>query len=99
MTVTDAKGAVVRTLRGTNGAGLNRVHWDLRYEPSAEVRLRTSPMYAAHIVPGPEGRVAPGTSQLSILAPPGEYTVTLRAGGVEQSQTLEVRKDSELGRD
>ena len=97
MTVTDAKGAVVRTLRGTNGAGLNRVHWDLRYEPSAEVRLRTSPMYAAHIVPGPEGRVAPGTSQLSILAPPGEYTVTLRAGGVEQSQKLEVRKDPNSG--
>ena len=38
-------------------------------------RLRTSPMYAAHILPGPNGRVAPGTNTLSILAPPGNYTV------------------------
>jgi photosystem II stability/assembly factor-like uncharacterized protein len=97
MTVADASGAVVRTFNGTNSAGLNRVHWDLRYEPSAEVRLQSSPMYAPHIVAPAEGRVAPGTSQLSILAPPGTYTVTLRAGGAEQSQKLEVRKDPNSG--
>ena len=33
-------GTLVRTLRGTNAAGLNRIHWDLRDEPSAEVRLQ-----------------------------------------------------------
>ena len=97
MTIADARGTVVRTMTGTNTAGLNRVQWDLRYEPSAEVRLLTSPMYAAHIVTPPEGRVAPGTSQLSILAPPGTYTVTLRAAGTEQSQKLEVRKDPNSG--
>jgi photosystem II stability/assembly factor-like uncharacterized protein/enamine deaminase RidA (YjgF/YER057c/UK114 family) len=97
MTIADAAGTVVRTMRGTNSAGLNRVHWDLRYDPSSEFRLQTSPMYAAHIVPGPEGRVAPGTSQLSILAPPGTYTVTLRAGTVTQSQKVEVRKDPNSG--
>ncbi len=97
MSIADASGAVVRTMRGTNSAGLNRVHWDLRYDPSSEFRLQTSPMYAAHIVPGPEGRVAPGTSQLSILAPPGTYTVTLRAGTVTQSQKVEVRKDPNSG--
>lgn len=97
MTIADAKGTVVRSMRGTNTAGLNRVHWDLRYDPSAEFRLFTSPMYAPHIVAGPEGRVAPGTSQLSILAPPGMYTVTLKAGGVEQTQKVEVRKDPNSG--
>jgi len=97
MTIADATGTVVRSMTGTNSAGLNRVHWDLRYDPSSEFRLFTSPMYASHIVPGPEGRVAPGTSQLSILAPPGVYTVTLRAGGVEQSQKVEVRKDPNSG--
>ena len=97
MTIADAKGTVVRTMTGTNTAGLNRVHWDLRYEPSAEVRLQTSPMYAAHIITPLEGRVAPGTSQLSILAPPGTYTVTLRAAGTQQSQALEVRKDPNSG--
>lgn len=62
-----------------------------------EVRLRTSPIYAPHIIPGPNGRTAPGTGQLAILAPPGRYTVTLSAGGVEQRQPLEVRKDPNSG--
>jgi len=97
VTILDDKGAVVRTLTGTNTAGVNRIYWDLRYEPSAQVRLRTSPTYAPHIVPGPNGRVAPGTSTLSILAPPGTYTVKLTVGGVEQSQPLVVRKDPNSG--
>jgi photosystem II stability/assembly factor-like uncharacterized protein len=97
ITILDDKGTVVRTLTGTNSAGINRIHWDLRYEPSAEVRLRTSPMYAPHIVPGPNGRAAPGTNQLSILAPPGNYTVRLTVGGVDQTQPLEVRKDPNSG--
>ena len=97
LTVTDAQGQVVRTLTGSNVAGINRVYWDLRHEPTMEVRLRTSPIYAPHIIPGPNGRPAPGTGQLAILAPPGRYTVTLSAGGVEQSQPLEVRKDPNSG--
>ena len=97
ISILDGTGAVVRTLAGTNAAGINRIHWDLRYAPSAEVRLRTSPMYAAHILPGPDGRLAPGTSTLSILAPPGTYTVKLSAGGVEQTQSLVVRKDPNSG--
>jgi len=91
--ILDASGALVRTLRGTNAAGINRIHWDLRDEPSMEVRLFSSPMYAEHIVPGPEGRVAPGTNRLSILMPPGRYTVRLTVDGVTQTQPLEVRKD------
>lgn len=93
ITILDAQGRTVRTLRGTNRAGINRIAWDLRDEPSRETRLYTSPRYAPHIAVGPEGRVAPGTSQLSILMPPGRYTVKLNAAGVEQARTLEVRKD------
>ncbi|MCC6317165.1 MAG: sialidase [Gemmatimonadaceae bacterium] len=95
--ITDAQGATVRTLAGTRAAGVNRVYWDLRYEPSAEVRLQTSPMYAPHIVPGPEGRVAPGTNRLSILAPPGTYTVKLIVDGREETQPLVVLKDPHSG--
>jgi hypothetical protein len=54
-------------------------------------------MYAPHIIPGPNGRVAPGTNVLSILAPPGNYTVRLTAGGVDQTQPLVVRKDPNSG--
>ena len=96
-TILDDKGAVVRTITGTNLAGVNRIHWDLRYEPSAEVRLLTSPLYAEHIVPGPTGRVAPGTARFSILAPPGRYSVRITVGGVDQTQPLVVLKDPNSG--
>jgi len=97
ITILDDQGAVVRTLTGTGASGINRIHWDLRFAPSTEVRLRTSPMYAPHIIPAAEGRVAPGTSTLSILAPPGRYVVKLTAGGVERTQPLVVRKDPNSG--
>ena len=97
ITILDAQGRTVRTLRGTNKAGINRVTWDLRDEPSRETRLYTSPRFAPYIAVGPEGRVAPGTSTLSLLVAPGKYTVKLTAGSVEQTGTLEVRKDPNTG--
>ncbi len=93
LTILDAQGRTVRTLKGTNVAGINRVTWDLRDEPGDEVRLRTSPMYAPYIVVPPEGREAPGTSRVSLLVAPGTYTVRLAVGGAEQTRQLEVRKD------
>ncbi len=98
ITILDAKGEVVRTLRGTNEAGINRVYWDLRYEPTTQVRLRTRAMYAPHVRPGTEGwRPAPGAGTLSILAPPGTYTEKLAGGGRELTQALTVRKDPNSG--
>ncbi len=91
--ILDAGGQVVRTLTGPNAAGLNRVHWDLRGTASAEVRLLTSPMYAPHIAAGADGRVAPGTARLTILHPPGTYTVRLTVDGASRTQQLVVRKD------
>jgi photosystem II stability/assembly factor-like uncharacterized protein len=97
VTVLDPAGQVVRTLTGPNAAGLNRVTWDLRGTPSTEVRLFTSPMYDPHIVPGPDGRVAPGTGRISVLQPPGTYTVRLTVDGESQTQRLVVRKDPNSG--
>lgn len=91
--ILDAGGQIIRTITGPNAAGINRVHWDLRGTPSAEVRLFTSPMYAPYIVAGAEGRVAPGTARLTILHPPGTYTVRLTVDGATQTQPLVVRKD------
>jgi photosystem II stability/assembly factor-like uncharacterized protein len=91
--ILDASGALVRKLVGSNQPGMNRLAWDLRDEPSMEVRLLTSPLYADHLVTGPQGRVAPGTNRLSILMPPGQYTARLTVDGQVQSQTFEVRKD------
>jgi len=96
VTILDAEGGVVRTLRGTADAGINRVHWDLRYEPSAEIRMRTSPLIPApHVRLGPDGWRPPagGGATISILAPPGTYTVRLSAGGRSLTRPLVVRKD------
>ena len=96
VTILDAKNQVVRTLPGTVRAGLNRIYWDLRGEPTTETRLRTSPLYApqAQFRPGPDGtRVAPGTGQITMLMPPGTYTVKLSVSGRDLTESLVVRKD------
>jgi hypothetical protein len=92
--IEDAKGQTVRILPGTKTAGINRIVWDLRGEQTKEVRLRTSPVYAPEIGLGPEGwRTAPGAARMSVLLPPGTYTVKLLFGGQELSQPLVIRKD------
>jgi photosystem II stability/assembly factor-like uncharacterized protein len=93
VTILDRQGRSVRTLAGTTAAGINRIQWDLRYEPTRDVRLRTGPLFEPEVRAGPEGRPAPGAGRLSILAPPGTYTVKLTAGGREVTQPLIVRKD------
>jgi photosystem II stability/assembly factor-like uncharacterized protein len=96
VTIVDQKGQVVRTLNAPKRAGLNRIHWDLRYAPTTEVRLRTKPLYVQDFPMGPDG-FRSGGQRLSILAPPGTYTVKLSAGGKELTQPLTVRKDPNSG--
>ena len=92
--IENAKGETVRTLTGTKNVGINRVTWDLRSEPTREVRMRTSPAYAPEITVGPDGtREAQGAARMSVLLPPGNYTVRLAVGSLEARQSLVVRKD------
>ncbi len=98
LTVLDAGGQVVRTLQGTKNAGINRVWWDLRSDSTKAARLRTAPLYDAELRLGPEGwRAAPGVGRMTVLVPPGTYTVKLKVGGQELSQQLVVRKDPNSG--
>ena len=92
--ITEAGGALVRTLDGTKEPGINRIWWDLKRDKTREIKLRMSPPFASDLKPGPEGfRPFPGGGRLAVLVPPGTYTVTLVAGGQEQTQKIEVRKD------
>ncbi len=93
ITISDDAGSLVRTLEGTNHAGVNRIHWDLEDEPNETINLLTGVLYASHIDVDPDGRPAPGGSRISILRPPGEYTVRLQVDGREFSQSLTVLKD------
>src|SRR5262249_55222290 len=78
--------------------GINRFWWNLRSEPGTEMKLRTSPLYAPDVKVGPEGwRPASGANRLSLLAPPGTYTVTLTVGEAKLSQKLNVLKDPHSG--
>ena len=92
--ITDAQGQTLATLRGTRTAGMNRVWWNLRTDQSKEIRLRTSPAYAPDIRLNAEGwRPLPEGGRMTILVPPGTYTVKLTVDGQESSQPLTVLKD------
>ena len=96
--IEDAKGQLVRTLNGAKNIGLNRINWNLEGEQTTEVRMRTSPPYAPEIKVGLDGtRNAPGAGRLSILMPPGNYTVKLSVGGRDLAQPLILRKDPNSG--
>jgi photosystem II stability/assembly factor-like uncharacterized protein len=95
--IVDAGGTVVRTLKQVPSAGVNRIWWDLQFEPTPEARLRTSPLQAAWFPVKPEGTPAPGIGRFSMLAPPGRYTVRLTAHGQSFEQPLVVLKDPNTG--
>src|SRR5262249_48131634 len=89
--ILDAAGKVVRTMAGTRVAGVNRVYWDLRTNPTRPIRLRTPPDFAPEITVGPEGfRPMPGDRALTLLAPPGTYTIRLSVDGKDYSEKVKV---------
>jgi hypothetical protein len=103
--VLDAEGKVVRDLRTTPRAGLNRVSWDLRYESPRLIAMRTTPPENPHIWEEPRFRgqdTRPVThwglepAEVGPLVVPGKYTVKLTAGGQSFTQPLEILKDPKI---
>jgi photosystem II stability/assembly factor-like uncharacterized protein len=102
ITILDSDGQRIRTIRGPNKRGFNRVFWDLRHEPTKEVRLRNTPSGNPHLWEEKRfrGKDSRGIYYYGIETPrkgplvaPGTYTVKLAAGGTESTQKLVVRKD------
>jgi len=75
--------------------GINRIWWDLSYDKTKMIKLRTKPIGQDHVVLGDKGwRPFPrGSGGSGHLAPPGVYTVKLKVGEKEFSQNLVVQKD------
>jgi len=103
--VLDADGKVVRDLRPTAHAGLNRAAWDLRYESPRLIALRTTPPENPHIWEEPRFRgqdTRPVThwglepAQVGPLVVPGKYTVKLTVDGQSFSQPIEIVKDPRI---
>lgn len=102
LTILDGSGEKIRTLKGTNKTGLNRVVWDLRYESAEEIHLRTTPSGNPHVweekrFRGKDHRGVYyyGISALRAgpLVLPGIYTVQLTVNGKDYTQKLLVKKD------
>ncbi len=94
--ISDSAGDSVRTIDGTKKLGMNRVWWDLESEKSTEMKLRTKPLYADWVSLGEERwrPVPEEENRVSILMPPGTYTVTLVVDSqVVGTRQLEVLKD------
>ena len=95
-------GKPIRTVRGTNRAGLNRVWWDLGHEPTREIALRTTPEGNPNIWREKRfvGQDSRGIAYYGIDAPkrgplvaPGDYTIRLRAGDAQVTERVTVLKD------
>lgn len=83
LTVTDAAGRSVRTLRQTDvKAGINRIAWDLRHDAARPA--------AGAGGSGGGGRFGFGGGPFVV---PGEYTVAVRAAGAELKKTVRVNPD------
>ena len=79
VTIRDAAGTVVRELTGPAGAGVHRVVWDLRAEPSGPPSI------------GLAGAL--NLTDLGPFVLPGEYSVRLSAEGQEHSKPVRVLGD------
>ncbi len=84
----------IRTLKVEGHAGLNRVWWDLRYEPGSPVKMQTTPFDAPWAEPH-HNYAAYGTRipPAGPIVPPGNYTVHVKAGGNEETAQLTVLPD------
>jgi len=104
--IADSSGAVVRELRVASPVvGLNRVPWDLRYDPPRLIAMRTTPPENPHIWEEPRFRgqdTRPVThwglepAQVGPIVAPGRFTVKLTVDGRTSTQPLEVLKDPKI---
>ncbi|HXI26956.1 MAG TPA: hypothetical protein VNG89_00995, partial [Vicinamibacterales bacterium] len=100
--ILDGEGKVVRELRAPARAGLNRISWDLRYDPPRLIAMRTTPPENPHIWEEPRFRgqdTRPVThwglepAQVGPIVVPGKYTVKLTVDGQSATQPIEILKD------
>jgi hypothetical protein len=91
---------VIRTLEGTGNSGINRVMWDLRYEPTYKPKLQTTPPGRPWVQLNGEGWRPLVTWDLDLMrgqygprVVPDTYKVKLIVGDREFVRELTVIKD------
>jgi len=103
ITILGPSGETIRTLKGAAKPGVNRVWWDLRYEPIFSVALRTTPPGNPHVWQekrflGKDARPifyygVGGGPTMGPLVAPGAYTVKLAVAKEERTGKITVLKD------
>jgi photosystem II stability/assembly factor-like uncharacterized protein len=104
--ILDANGSVIRTIESAGRAGLNRLVWDLRYDPPKQVAFRTTPPDNPHIWEEPrfKGRdtrpvVHWGIEGAQVTGPivtPGKYGVRMHVGGQTFTRSIDVIRDPSI---
>ncbi|MFQ5690992.1 MAG: WD40/YVTN/BNR-like repeat-containing protein [Gemmatimonadota bacterium] len=75
-------------------AGLHRLYWSLRSDRTREVKLRTKPEENPKVkMPDKGWRPLRDGGRISILEPPGRYTVRLTVGDTTLTRQVTVLKD------
>ncbi len=106
LTIADEAGRTVKTLKGGKDPGINRVTWNLTYEPAGQAKLRIKPPGNPRVVEEKRFRETweregwypilswgTGGGFSGITVAPGTYTVTLSVDGTEIARELVVSKD------
>ncbi len=88
ITVLDSSGKPIREIQDRNPqSGINRVNWDLRYDPP----VKLTPEQEEALAQGFFGGGARGP-----VADPGAYTVKVALGDNSQSQTVQLQQDPRI---
>ncbi len=96
VTIRGTNGDIVRTLTVNGRAGLNRLWWNLEFEPAHVIKLRTPPPDAPWVkLPAQGWRPVVNLMQFqgAPRVAPGTYTVQLGVNGKQLSAPLNVVRD------
>ena len=106
ITVTNKEGKVIRDIDGTGDAGINRVTWDLRTRSVNEAPREPEASTAGATAGGGVTEAATeqaseqgggfGGFQGTMRVEPGEYTVKVASGKLEQSTKVVVEEDPRI---
>jgi photosystem II stability/assembly factor-like uncharacterized protein len=108
--IADTTGAMKRTLTAAAKPGVNRLSWDMRFDPTPEQRKQFDQLQAQRQAAIQAGQIPPGGgggggggggfqgggAMLGNPVPPGEYRVTMTCGGKSYVGKIVVRRDPML---
>ncbi len=98
--ILDKEGQLIRTIKGKNKTGINRMLWDFRYEPTTVPVLRNAPPNMPWVPLNEKGERVLYSWDLDLnggkrgpRVVPGAYTIRLKAANKTITEQLVVLKD------